>query len=203
MNVPAVAMKHVMIDIETLGARPGSVIATIGAVAFDPVAGTIDDVGIHVLVDVVDAQRRGLRIEADTFLWWLKQSTEARDALIAYNPLSLISALGELSAFCRLHDTIHPWGHGVGFDIVLLESAYFACGDTAPWKFWNARDTRTIFALTGINPKEFFEPGATAHNALDDARAQAKAVIAAYAKLGLSRPITIDDVAPQDGAAAA
>lgn len=192
-------MQHIMIDIETLGSRPGSVIASIGAVAFDPVAGTIDDGGFQVCVDIVDAQRRGLRIDAATVSWWFKQVAEARAALTATQPLSLEDALNRLRFYWVDKAARFPWSHGVGFDIVLLDSGYVACGTKAPWDFWNARDTRTIYALAGINPKDFFEPGATAHNALDDARAQARAVIAAYVKLGLAnvpQPVAAEQATP-------
>lgn len=179
---------HMMIDIETLGSRPGSVIASIGAVAFDPVAGTIEEGGFQVCVDIADAQRRGLRIDAATIGWWFKQSPEARAGLTATEPLLLDHALIELALYWRNKGAVHPWSHGAGFDIVLLDSAYFACGMDSPWQYNRVMDCRTVYTLAGVKPKDFFEPGATAHNALDDARAQARAVIAAYAKLGLALP---------------
>lgn len=180
---------HMMIDIETLGSRPGSVIASIGAVAFDPEAGTIGGDGLSVLVDLADAQKMGLRIDAETVGWWLRQSEAARAGTFAaeLHRVPLVTALGMLSGYCQENGGVFAWSHGAVFDLVLLDSAYFVAGLTAPWKFWHARDTRTIFHLAGVNPKDHFEPGATAHNALDDARAQARAVIAAYAKLGLAR----------------
>lgn len=180
---------HIMIDIETLGARPGSVIASIGAVAFDPVAGSIDDEGLSVFIDLADAEKSGLRVESGTFSWWMRQSEAARAGTFAagLRRIPLVSALAMLNGYCRAKDGTFVWSHGSNFDLVLLDAAYFICGFAASWKFWDARDTRTIYGLTGINPKDYFEAGATAHKAIDDARAQARAVIAAYAKLGLAR----------------
>lgn len=178
-----------MIDIETLGTRPGSVIVSIGAVPFDPVAGTIGEGGFHVHIDWADAQRCGLRIDAETVGWWLQQSDGARLSLMSIDAQSLASALADLATLWDTNRAIHPWSHGAGFDVVLLESAYFACGRKAPWQYNRVMDCRTIYALAGVKPKDFFEPGATVHNALDDARAQARAVIAAYAKLRLAAPV--------------
>lgn len=178
---------HIMIDIETLGTRPGSVIAAIGAVAFDPVAGTLDDDDLLLHVDLASAQKCGLRIDAETVGWWLRQSEMARgETFAAAGRDTLDGSLQCLTEFWRSKRAPFAWSHGAGFDLVLLESAYFACSLIVPWKFYNARDTRTIYALACINPKDYFGPGTTAHNPLDDARAQAKAVIAAYAKLGLA-----------------
>lgn len=181
---------HIMIDIETLGPRPGSVIAAIGAVAFDPVVGTLDDDGLMVHVNLADAQRLGLRVDADTVGWWLNQSAAARAGTFSVPVIareSLLDSLDRLTSFWRGKGASFAWSNGAGFDLVLLESAYFACNTRSPpWKYWAARDTRTIYDLAGINPKDYFDPSATAHNPLDDARAQAKAVIAAYAKLGLA-----------------
>lgn len=176
-------MTDLMIDIETMGSRPGSVIASIGAQVFDlNKRELVGDGGFYIVVDMNDAQKQGLRIDAKTVAWWLKQSEAARQALLAPGE-ALSTALGRLTHHSYSHDCVNVWSHGAGFDLVLLDSAYFACGLEAPWRYPAARDTRTLYALAGVNPKEFFEPNATAHNALDDARAQAKAVIAAYDKL--------------------
>lgn len=179
---------HIMIDIETLGTRPGSVIASIGAIAFNPLAGHIDDGGLSLSVDIADAQRCGLRIEAGTVAWWLRQSEGARAATFGRDQCSLAGALTELCTYWRERNGQFAWSHGAGFDLVLLESAYFACGLISPWLYDAVRDTRTIYALAEIKAKDYFEEGATAHSALDDARAQARAVIAAYFKLGLAAP---------------
>lgn len=173
----------IMIDIETMGLRPGSVIASIGAQVFDlKKRELVSDGGFYVVVDMADAQKQGLRIEAGTVAWWLRQSEAARQVLLVRGEW-LSTALAQLTNHFRGHGCVNAWSHGAGFDLVLLDSAYYACGLEAPWKYPAARDTRTLYALAGINPKEFFDPNATAHNALDDARAQAKAVIAAYDKL--------------------
>ena len=65
-----------MIDIETMDNRPTAAIASIGAVWFEPSGSWIGRT-FHMHVDLVDCQRHGLTIGADTVVWWLGQSEDA------------------------------------------------------------------------------------------------------------------------------
>ena len=69
-------MSRIMVDLETLGTAPGSVILSIGAVRFDVEKGLLDE--FYVNIDVESSQRLGLTIDGDTVMWWLKQSDAAR-----------------------------------------------------------------------------------------------------------------------------
>ena len=66
-----------MIDIETLGRTSNAVIVQIAAVAFDPMTGETDG-EFCINLDPVDCQKNGLTIDAETVLFWLKQSNEAK-----------------------------------------------------------------------------------------------------------------------------
>ena len=68
---------HIMIDIETLGLKPGSIIISIGMVWFNPVSGAILGEQ-YIAVDAEASERAGLTIGAGTFLWWMRQSDAAR-----------------------------------------------------------------------------------------------------------------------------
>jgi hypothetical protein len=65
-------------------------------------------------------------------------------------------------------------------DVPILEAAFKACGLVVPWKFWDVRDTRTLYDVTGVNVDR---SQGTHHNALDDARAQAEAAAIAFRRL--------------------
>jgi hypothetical protein len=174
---------HVMIDIETLGTRPGSVIASIGAIAFNPFTG---DVGpdFSANVDIADAQALGLAIDASTIQWWFRQSTEAKQATFNDGqPLAV--ALAGLSRFLNAHDQPTIWAHGAGFDPVLLEAGYRVCGLKTPWTHRDVRDTRTIFDLTGVDLASLRLSSDVAHAALSDAIVQARGVVLAYGRLGM------------------
>ena len=71
-------MKHVMIDLETLGTKADSVIISIGAVKFDLDSEQMDDNGFYASVSIDSNLERGRKIDEDTLLWWLQQSTDAQ-----------------------------------------------------------------------------------------------------------------------------
>lgn len=175
-------MRDIMIDIETLGTKPGSVIASIGAVAFDATTGEMGDT-FYIKIDVADAESEGLSIDANTVAWWMQQSDEARASTFTGEDIvGLAMALEELLEYVKRQNADRVWGNGPSFDLVQLEAAYSALGGNAPWSFRAHRDLRTLRDLTGVDIPNI----GTAHNALDDAIAQAHAVIEAYKVLGLT-----------------
>lgn len=169
-------MKHTMIDLETMGVSAGCAIMSIGAVEFDPDSQTLGRTFYRV-IDLQSCLDAGLRIDARTLYWWMEQSNQAREALSKdKEPFRDV-----LEAFTRwLDPTTLIWSHGLTFDLPVLQAAYEKAGLVTPWKFRNARDTRTIFDLSGV---KMGVGAGTYHNALDDARNQADAVIEAYQKL--------------------
>jgi hypothetical protein len=69
---------------------------------------------------------------------------------------------------------------------VILRSAYDRAGQTCPWQFWNDSDVRTMVLLgkqLGFDPKRNMPFDGVAHNALADARHQAKYVSAIWQSL--------------------
>jgi hypothetical protein len=171
--------RHIMVDLETLGTAPGSVIASIGAVAFDPVEGILGET-FYAVIDPADAQRCGLRIDGETVLWWLRQGDEARAALTGGTRVSLFTALSAFSTFWERHKAKTFWGHGANFDDPLLASAYRAQRLDPPWLYYDSRCTRTLFELAGVKPDR---TAGAHHNALDDAMAQARCAIEAFGVL--------------------
>lgn len=170
-------MQAVMIDLETPDNVPTSAIASIGAVRFEPRGSRIGDT-FHMHVDLIDCQRHGLTIGADTVLWWLKQSTEAQIALSdgQLGAAPLITALEALDAFINVAeaDTAEIWCNGASFDFPILANAYRAAGwRKTPWPFWRERDLRT---LKGLHPEQRLDRTGLAHHALDDAIHQARLV---------------------------
>lgn len=174
--VPVAAMPDVMIDLETMSTRPDAAIVSIGAVAFDMRKCVVGE-RFYRNVDLRSSAAAGGRIDPDTVLWWVRQSDAARSVL-QRNLSTLPDALDALTAFlasCAPLAAIRPWGNGVDFDMGILASAYRATGREIPWKYWNQRDARTLFAMY---PSVERDPIAkVAHNALDDAEAQAMHVL--------------------------
>ncbi len=180
-------MQHIMVDLETMGSKPGSAIASIGAVAFDPVAGTLG-AEFYQVVDLVSCERAGLTLDASTVLWWLKQSDAARAALGG----AKLDLRGSLARFawwiedqCK-SERPRLWGHGGNFDEPMLAAACRAVSMPSPWRYSEGRCTRTIYELAGVELNRAAPEAGTHHNALDDAKLQARAVCWAYEKLGLA-----------------
>lgn len=173
-------MQHVMLDLETLGTRPGCAILSIGAVKFDPelpTAAVDRENGFYRVIALQSAMAAGLRIQADTLYWWLGQSDEARKALIK-DPKPLGEVLTEFDKW--FEGSTYVWGHGASFDPPVLEAAYAALKRYTPWDFRNIRDTRTIYNFYRRKlPREEEKK----HQALDDAIHQARELVASIRSL--------------------
>lgn len=164
--------RAVSIDIETMGKSPTSAITSIGAVMFDPAGDWIGE-EFHVNVSLDSALFHGLTADADTVLWWLAQSDDARGALVAgqINAVSLMPALDALIDY--LPKGVEIWANGASFDFPILANAYLQMHTATPWEFYKERCLRT---LKGINPELRINREGIHHCALDDARHQARLI---------------------------
>lgn len=157
---------NVMLDLETLGNKPNSVILAIGACFF--AGGKIHD-EFYIRINAESCERHGLRMDASTVLWWLQQNEAARAEVCKPSEVTLREGLEE---FAEWIGTQRPkvWGNGSDFDNVILKNAYDHTRLDVPWNFWDNRCYRTV---KNLNYKIPFEKTGTAHNALDDAKGQA------------------------------
>jgi len=177
---PAPAAAHlgdVMIDIETMGTTPGSAILSISAVMFGP-SGLGET--FYAPIALASCTAAGLTIDPYTVAWWMKQSDAARAAAFRDDAEPLAAVLQQFTCWLELVDAEKPWCQGANFDAPLLDAAYRACGMASPWKFWNVRDTRTLYELADVKVDR---ARGVHHNALDDARAQAEAAVVALQRL--------------------
>ena len=163
--------QHIMLDLETLGTRPGSIVLTIGAVKFDK--GGIRD-KFYVAIDKNDSDFFDLTSDPSTVDWWQKQSAEAREAAFS-GKTPLHDALVLFAKFCGTERTTTVWGNGSDFDNVLLEEAYQAVSMDPPWRFYQSRCYRTV---KNLFPNVKTPSVGTEHHALDDAIYQANRLIA-------------------------
>jgi len=164
--------RAVSIDIETMGKSPTSAITSIGAVMFDPQGDWIGN-DFHVHISIESCLFNGLTMDADTVLWWLAQSDEARGALVAgqVSAVPLVRALVGLAEYIQADAKV--WANGASFDFAILANAYSRLQEPTPWRFFDERCLRT---LKGINPELRIEREGVHHNALDDARHQARLI---------------------------
>ncbi|WP_159867326.1 MULTISPECIES: exonuclease [unclassified Raoultella] len=181
---------HVMVDLETMGKKPNAPIVSIGAVLFDPATGILGET-FYKVVSLESAVSWGAEIDSSTVIWWLKQSSEARSAIVNDDAIKLDDALLMFTDFVEEnvtggHKKAQVWGNGATFDNTILRSSFdLACLD-CPWDYWNDRDVRTMVELgraIGIDPKTAIPFEGDRHNALADAQHQARYVSAIWQRL--------------------
>jgi len=159
-------MKHVMVDLETLGNGPQSVIIAIGAVEFDPDVGAVSRM-FEYRIDPQSCIDAGLKMDASTVMWWMQQSDEARSVFKS----DLGPLVDALEDFAEWYPKGAPlWGNGATFDNVILANAYKSVKLKQPWKYTDDRCYRT---LKNLLPHINQEAVGVKHNAVDDARYQA------------------------------
>lgn len=169
---------HVMLDIETLDNTKTAVIVSIGAVRFDLDRLELGD-EFYAPVTAESCRKVGLTEGESTLAWWAKQSEAAR--LVLSDPMArtIQDALTDFSSFVsKFYDT-KVWGMGSTFDNVIVQNAYQACGMKCPWSYRNDMCFRTMLKMF---PQPYCSDG-VAHNALDDARRQAKTLIEIWRQL--------------------
>ncbi|EEV7958627.1 exonuclease [Escherichia coli] len=175
---------HLMIDLETMGKNPDAPIISIGAIFFDPQTG---DMGPE-FSKTIDLETAGGVIDRDTIKWWLKQSREAQSAIMT-DEIPLDDALLQLREFIDENSGeffVQVWGNGANFDNTILRRSYERQGIPCPWRYCNDRDVRTIVELgkaVDFDARTAIPFEGERHNALDDARYQAKYVSTIWQKL--------------------
>lgn len=145
--------KHLMLDLETVGILPNSVVLSIGCLPFsfeEPKSFDeyLED-GFFCKLDVEDQIRNyGRKIDKDTLDWWKQQSPEARVSLKpSKTDIPLAEALRGLDAFirsCKLSDESWFWSRGNLFDFGKIESMCNNVGMPMPHNPFMERDVRTM-----------------------------------------------------------
>ncbi|HBZ7755217.1 TPA: 3'-5' exoribonuclease [Klebsiella pneumoniae] len=181
---------HVMVDLETMGKKHNAPIVAIGAVVFDPATGSIGE-SFYKVVCLESSVNWGAVIDPSTVIWWLKQSSEARSAIVNDDAISLQDALLQFREF--VSDNVaggskkaQVWGNGASFDNSILRSAYDCIAEDYPWEYWNDRDVRTMVELgqaISFDPKTTIPFEGSRHNALADAIHQASYVSAIWQRI--------------------
>lgn len=181
-------MTEIMLDIETYSTKKNACILTIGAIKFDregKLAKLKKMDTFYRRITIESNKELNRDIDAETISWWENQEEEAKFEIVTEeNRISLKEALEEFIEWFKPSDLV--WSHGKDFDCVIMEDAMRQCNIAIPWKFWNTRDTRTIFDIANIklNNLPF---SLTSHNALNDCYRQIYGVKKAYKKLKIQK----------------
>ena len=182
-------MKDVMIDIETYATRNDAAVVQIGAVAFDPLTGEVNDPFL-VSVDRAFYEDVGhpFFVDERTKKWWGQQSVEARKSLDINKVATPFLAMDKLIEWFEQQEDFkiankrrkssRVWANPPQFDLSILRylaSKAYGSDNDVPWKHWQETDMRTLCHISGHVKIEDL-PGAenlVAHRADHDAIRQA------------------------------
>lgn len=184
--------EHIMVDTETLDVTRTAVVLSLGAVEFDPHAGTLGRKYYCRFKHEPEDQPRRTTSQS-TVDWWARQSEAARAEAFGGERIPLVDGLFNwLVSF----DLIQPeaivdryvWANDPGFDCEILRDVFAAYPGRLRWPFGFRQDRsyRTLVDLAwnkgGLMPAKH----GVEHNALDDAIGQAQVVCEGYRRLGLA-----------------
>lgn len=164
--------KSYMIDFETLGNGKNACVVQVGVSSFDKTK------TFKRNIDPRTCQRNGADLDADTVLWWLGQSDQARQSIMQPGIDERI-AFTELNAF--LADAEEIWSHAT-FDFVILMETLKRLGIKSLFSYRSARDIRTLVSLAKVDTKKKPRTGVH-HDALDDSFYQVDYCVEAMEKL--------------------
>ncbi len=139
-----------MIDLETLGLEPTSIIRSCAAVEFDPETGEIGE-SREWKVDMQQSLDAGFALSIDTIKWWMKQSEEARKHFLEGEETALPDFLLQLRGFMAGRDNDFTlWCLQLDFDLPILRYHYFKHYHGTPiakdydYLPWNRRKIRDV-----------------------------------------------------------
>jgi exodeoxyribonuclease VIII len=167
-----------MIDTETCSTRPNAALLQVGWCFFDPAQTEVWE-GDQVNINLDSCTRLGGHYSDGTLRWWLHPDRHAARASVFSPGVPVEEALKRLSTAIASRNVKHVWAHSPSFDVVILEYYAARLGLDLPWKFWDLRDTRTVFALAEATGWRRTKTE-TAHTAMADAVQQAKDVQSAW-----------------------
>lgn len=169
---------NVMTDIETMSTHSNAAIASIGACKFDIKTQTITD-EFYINVDVMSCKTAGMHIDKETIKWWQEQSKEARDALLD-DPRPIEEAIIRYIEWLNADSRTIFWANGLSFDVPIINNALHTIGMKPTWKYYNEMDYRTLLSLLGTTHKDQRDESSMYHNALEDAKEQARILMRCF-----------------------
>jgi len=173
-------MKDLMLDLETLGTRPTSVIIQLGACYFDRNTDEtgLPNIGDTFLVNICigSSLMQGLTVDKQTIDWWREQKSKT---WLVDSPNDINEALEKFQKFISIKvDAV--WSHAT-FDFPILVNAFQACNLKLPFHYRTARDIRTLVDLSGLDYNK--EKKDKTHDALEDCIYQVQYCVDCFKKL--------------------
>lgn len=171
---------HAMIDLETLSTLPDAAVVSMGVAIFN------DDKILDSAGWALDPKSVHGHIDPKTVMWWMQQCEAAREFSFTGKYQSATAGY-ELKTLLAKYDVQEVWSKDPHFDHVILarwwdrvaKEEKYNLGEF-PYHYRAPRSYRTLEAEAirmGHDPMQWAQWNYVAHNPVDDAVTQARAVI--------------------------
>lgn len=188
--------RWVMLDVETLGRRPGYAIMTIGANRFSAEADR--DLlmkrsnHFYSVIDSFDTQNNGFKVDPVTLKWWKNEPIwKDLSAEIRHSTTSVHKACVGLGQFLEEHRPDKVWANSPSFDIEMLRAMFKRMRVDFPIAYRQEMDFRTLMELVYPDREDRPQPELGSlfpkHHALGDAMEQSIQVQKAMLELNMTR----------------
>ncbi len=160
---------HLMLDLETLSLRSNAAVIGIGVARVFPgseVRKVFDELISPSKLSIVDSH---FHVD-EKIIAWHNANTQAlnRAYMDGEDGGYVINKFTSCLALLAQQQPLMIWCQGTDFDIPIITNYLQVYGLTAPWKYSNVRDLRTLAALFPAQ-----KPAGADHTAYADAAAQA------------------------------
>lgn len=177
---------HSMIDLETLSTRYDAAVVSIGVAIFN------DDKILDTNGWALDPKYVTGHIDPKTVMWWMQQGEAAREFSFSGKFMPSTVAF-ELKTLLAQYDVKEVWSKDPHFDHVILTEWWARIDQHVgefPYHYRAPRSYRTLEAevlRAGFDESEWAQWNYVAHNPVDDAVTQARAVIKMRQLIGGNR----------------
>lgn len=176
-------MRHLMVDIETLGIQPDAAFFNIGVVPFDIETGESGE-GYASYIDLNTIDNTKFSYSPGTIKFWFNELDKNKHYL-ENGGITMQSVLIGVNEFIRKTFDIIPfkiWSKSPSFDLTILKHALNVYSLPILWEYFDELDVRTMEFLNKAAYLEAYN-NFKQHDGLQDCYAQIKGISAVYRSL--------------------
>ena len=182
-------MNHAMIDLETLSLDPNAAVISVGIAIFN------DEQVVESNGWAINPRWWHGHIEPTTIAWWAHADRDASREFSFAGNMDDFGVAFQLKTFLAQHNAEEIWANDPEFDLVVLKQWWKRIGKVDPTRplpgdwplnYKKSRSFRTIIAEAERMGHDMSNARGmyVAHNPIDDAVSQARAVIEARKLIG-------------------
>lgn len=135
-------MHHLMLDIETLGIKPGCIITQAACVPFTEDGPGPPATWFQANIDIT-SYGHTFHIDAATLKWTIEKGVPILRDNAVDAALALLNLSNWIAARTTADNRVKIWANSPTFDCEILEAAWRRFDIAVPWKFWQLLDYRT------------------------------------------------------------